>query len=197
MSSPTATKMATISSPSASVTEDTRAARRSAAPTAQQGFLARLKPGPRLLKHLLRCWPTYWWAGIKVREISADWTRASVELKLGLLNRNFFGTAFGGSLYAMTDPFYALLMFSQLGEGYVVWDKAAQVQFIKPGRGRMTAEFVLPTAEVARVRALADASHDAKVEPEYCVEVRDQRGELIALVHKTLYVRRLRDGAGN
>jgi acyl-coenzyme A thioesterase PaaI-like protein len=143
-----------------------------------------------MLKHLLGCWPTYWWAGIKVREISADWTLARVELKLGLLNRNFFGTAFGGSLYAMTDPFYALLMFGQLGDGYVVWDKAAQVQFIKPGRGRMTAEFVLPVAEVARVRALADASDNAKVEPEYSVEVRDQRGELVARVHKTLYVRR-------
>jgi hypothetical protein len=89
----------------------------------------------------------------------------------------------------MTDPFYALLMFGQLGSGYVVWDKSAEVQFIKPGRGRMRAEFVLPVAEVARVRALAAAG--GKVEPTYTVDVRDSCGVLVARVSKTLHVRKV------
>lgn len=156
--------------------------------SSSQGFMARLKPGPRTLKWFLRCWPTYWWAGIKVREIASDWSRARVELKLALLNRNFFGSAFGGSLYAMTDPFYVLLMFSQLGSDYVVWDKAAQIRFLKPGLGTLSAEFLLPASEVARIRELA--ANGEKVEPVYTVEIRDRNQQLIAVVEKTLYVRR-------
>lgn len=152
--------------------------------------MARLKPGPRTLKWFLRCWPTYWWAGIKVREIKPDWSAARVELRLGLLNRNFFGSAFGGSLYAMTDPFFVLLMFGQLGRDYVVWDKAAQIRFIKPGLGTLSVDFSLPAAEVARIRALADDGQ--KVEPVYTAEIRDRSGALIASVEKTLYVRRAR-----
>lgn len=124
-----------------------------------------------------------------MRSIASDWTSAQVDLRLGLLNRNFFGTAFGGSLYAMTDPFHALLMVSQLGPDYVVWDQAAQIRFVKPGRGLLSARFELPLREVARVRALADRGQ--KVQPQYQVQVLDRRGELVAEVEKTLYVRRL------
>lgn len=152
-----------------------------------QGWMSRLQPGPRTLKWFLRFWPTYAFAGIRVRAIAADYTAAQVQLRVGLLNRNFFGTAFGGSLYAMTDPFYALLMVGQLGRDYRVWDRAASIRFLKPGTGVLTAEFNLPKSEVERIRALA-AGGD-KVEPVYTVDVRDARGELIAQVEKTLYVR--------
>lgn len=158
------------------------------APPVAQGWLSRLRPGPRTLKWFLRLWPTYAFAGIRVRHIAPDYSAARVDLRLGLLNRNFFGTAFGGSLYAMTDPFFALLMVGQLGPGYRVWDRAAQIRFLKPGTGVMTAQFLLPASEVERVRALA-ASGD-KVEPVYTVDVRDAAGALIAVVEKTLYVRR-------
>lgn len=156
---------------------------------APQGWLSRLRPGPKTLTWMLRLWPTYAFAGIRVREIAADYTQARVVLRLGLLNRNFFGTAFGGSLYAMTDPFFALLMIGQLGPGYRVWDRAAQIRFLKPGTGVMTAEFHLPAKEVARVRRLS--ANGAKVEPVYRVQVRDASGAVVAEVDKVLYVRRL------
>ena len=37
-----------------------------------------------------------------------DFRTARVRLKLRWYNRNFFGVHFGGSLFAMTDPFFAL-----------------------------------------------------------------------------------------
>lgn len=35
----------------------------------------------------------------------------------------------------MTDPFYALLLMHRLGSRYHVWDQAASIEFVAPGRG--------------------------------------------------------------
>jgi hypothetical protein len=56
-------------------------------------------------------------------------------------NRNYVGTQFGGSLYSMVDPFYMLMLMENLGRDYIVWDKAASIDFISPGKGPVYAEF--------------------------------------------------------
>ena len=71
----------------------------------KQGFLSKKMPSARVLRWIFNLWPTFRFAGVRVRAIATDFTTASVELRLGLLNRNYVGTAFGGTLYAMTDPF--------------------------------------------------------------------------------------------
>jgi hypothetical protein len=68
----------------------------------------------------MNLWPPFRGAGVRVRHIAPDWREAHVELKFGLLNRNYVGTHFGGSLYAMTDPFYMLMLIHLLGPDYVV-----------------------------------------------------------------------------
>ena len=142
---------------------------------------------PRLLRWGMNFWPPFRGAGIRVRSIAADWSEASVELRSRWLNRNYVGTHFGGSLFAMTDPFYALLLIHRLGERYLVWDQAASIEFVAPGRGTVSATFVLAEERVAAIRAQA-ASGD-KLLPEFEVEIRDRAGELVARVRKTLYVR--------
>jgi hypothetical protein len=44
-------------------------------------------------------------AGIVVTALAADWRHARVVLRERALNRNYVGVHFGGSLFAMTDPF--------------------------------------------------------------------------------------------
>ena len=51
-------------------------------------------------------------------------------------NQNFVDTHYGGSLYSMTDPFDMLMLFGNLGDDYIVWDKAAHMRFRKPGKGK-------------------------------------------------------------
>jgi len=155
----------------------------------KQGFLAKRMPSARMLRWLFNLWPTFRFAGVRVRAIATDFTAATVELRLGLLNRNYVGTAFGGTLYAMTDPFYMLLMMRQLGPGYVVWDRAGAVRYLAPGKGVITAKFVLPADEVARVRGLLGDS--GKLDQSYTVDLHDAANQLIAQVEKTLYIRKL------
>ena len=142
---------------------------------------------PRVLRWGMNLWPPYLGAGIRVRSIAADWSEAVVELRDRWLNRNYVGTHFGGSLFAMTDPFFTLLLLHRLGGHYLVWDQAARIDFVAPGRGTVSAHFRLPEERVAAIRGQAAAG--TKVLPEFEVEIRDRSGELVASVHKTLYVR--------
>lgn len=136
----------------------------------------------------MRWWPPYRGAGIKVLHISGDWSRARVRLRLGRLNRNWFGTQFGGSLYSMCDPFWVLLLLNRLGPGYVVWDKAAEIEYVSPGRGDVFAEFVLTEDRVAEIRE--ETASGAKALPWFDCHVTTADGTLVARVRKQLYVRR-------
>jgi acyl-coenzyme A thioesterase PaaI-like protein len=142
---------------------------------------------PRLLRWGMNLWPPYVGAGIHVRSIAPDWSEATVELRARWLNRNYVGTHFGGSLFAMTDPFFALLLMHRLGERYLVWDRAASIEFVEPGLGTVSAQFRLSEERVAAIRE--QAKDGARVLPEFDAEIRDRAGALVAAVHKTLYVR--------
>ncbi len=106
---------------------------------------------PAHLRFGMNLWPPFLGAGIRVRHIAADWSEARVELRHGLVNRNFVGTHYGGSLFSMTDPFYALMLMHRLGDRYLVWDQAASIEFVAPGRGRVSATFTLGEARVAEI----------------------------------------------
>jgi acyl-coenzyme A thioesterase PaaI-like protein len=153
-----------------------------------QGFLSKLAFGPRGIRWLLNAWPPFRGMGVRVREIAPDFRRARVELRMGLLNRNYVGTHFGGSMFAMTDPFHMVLMMHVLGREYIVWDKAGSIRFIKPGRGTLVAEFEVTQAMVDEV--IAKTADGAKFEPTYAVDLKDGEGAVVATVEKTLYIRK-------
>ena len=130
-------------------------------------------------------------AGIHVAAISADYRHAAVELRMRPWNRNYVGTHFGGSLFAMTDPFWMLLAMQALGRDYIVWDRAGAIEFVKPGRGTVRARFDLGDDVLEELRA-ATAGGD-KVLRWFDNEILDAQGEVVAKVRKQLYVRRKRD----
>ena len=155
-----------------------------------QGFVSRIRLGPRGMRHLFNWWPPFRGAGIRVREIAPDFRTVVVDLHMRWLNRNYVGTHFGGSIFAMTDPFFMIMMMKQLGPAYIVWDKAGTVRFLKPARGTVTARFTLPEERVAEARAMTEAG--AKHEPRFRVQIVDREGVVVADVEKTLYIRRKR-----
>jgi hypothetical protein len=133
-------------------------------------------------------WAPFRGAGIKVTRVTSDFRYFEVMMRLRWFNRNYVGTHFGGSLYAMTDPFYMMMLMNNLGRDYIVWDKGAKIEFKKPGRGTVTARFHFSEAEIAAVKAAAD-DHQ-KYLFDKSVDVVDESGEVVASVVKTLYVRR-------
>jgi acyl-coenzyme A thioesterase PaaI-like protein len=144
--------------------------------------------GPRRSVLALNIFPPWVGAGIRVVEVSPTVERVVTQMKLSARNRNMFGTHFGGSLYSMCDPIFALMLHLKLGHEYLVWDKAADIQFLTPGRGVVRATFELSNAEAERVRQQADRAE--KVQPTYRVRVVDESGTPVAEIEKLLYVRR-------
>lgn len=148
-----------------------------------------MKINAGLLRRGMGWWPPFLGAGIRVRSFADDFREAVVELRLGRFNRNYVGTHFGGSLYAMTDPFFMIMLLHNLGGDYLVWDKSGSIEYVAPGRGTVRARFVLTEERIAEIRT--QAAGGEKVLPEFQVEVRHADDDsLVALVRKTLYVRR-------
>ncbi len=140
----------------------------------------------RILEKFINMYPPLVGAGIRSRSI--DERTVDVEMKLTVFNRNVVGVHFGGSLYAMCDPWFMLILMRLLGSDYIVWDKAANIQFKRPGRGRVKARFHIPAERVEQIRM--DADQAGKIEPTFSVDVLDEQGEVVAHVEKLLYVRR-------
>lgn len=143
---------------------------------------------PSVLRAGFNLWPPFLFAGVHVTHLSADWRHARVELRARPWNRNYVGTHFGGSLFAMTDPFWMILILRALGRDYIVWDKAAEIEFVKPGRGTVHARFDLDDATLARIRAAT--AQGEKHLLWLPVEVLNAQGELVARVRKQVYIRR-------
>ena len=155
--------------------------------------IARRLGNDRFLK-FMRFYPPYLGAGVIVTHVARDLSLLEVEMKLSAWNRNFVGTHFGGSLYSMCDPFFMLMLMMQLGDGYVVWDKSASIEFLRPGRGKVRARFELPSGRVEELRA--ETNQKGKINPVFEVTVVDEAGDAIARVRKVLSVRRKEEARG-
>ncbi len=66
---------------------------------------------------LMNVWPPFVGAGIRVRHIAPDFRSVTVDMRLRWSNRNYVGTHFGGSLYAMADPFLMVMLLHNSGRG--------------------------------------------------------------------------------
>ena len=146
---------------------------------------------PARLRRIMNLWPPLLFSGIRVLAIGADWRSARVVLRKRWYNGNYVGVHFGGSLFAMTDPFWMILVKECLGREYLVWDKAAEIEFVAPGRTDVFAEFTLDDGVLGELRAAT--ADGAKTLRWFELEVKTAAGDVVARVRKQLYVRRKRE----
>lgn len=140
------------------------------------------------LRWIMNIWFPFLFSGIRITQFSDDFRYVKVELRSHWYNKNYVGSHFGGSLFAMTDPFWMIMVLRNLGNDYIVWDKAAEIEFIKPGRGLVTAEFKLEAAVLDELRVAA--AGDEKVLRWFDILIKDSQADLVATVRKQVYVRR-------
>jgi acyl-coenzyme A thioesterase PaaI-like protein len=156
--------------------------------SSKQGLYSRIKIGPRLFRIVMNFWPPFWGMRVHILRISSDWREVSIRMKLSLRNKNYVGSHFGGGLFSMTDPFYMLMLMNVLGGEYLVWDKSANIQFVSPGRGTVFTHFTLTDERLAEIREKTASGE--KFEPTYRINVVDKGNTVVAIVDKTLYIRR-------
>ena len=142
----------------------------------------------RHIRLILNVWPPFLGAGIRIKRLQPDWKAIDVEMKLHLWNANYVGTHYGGSLYSMADPFFMVMLIENLGQEYVVWDKAATIRFKRPGQGTVSASFRLSDGEIDEIREALKS--EPKIERTFSVEVKDRSGNVVADVEKLLHIRK-------
>jgi acyl-coenzyme A thioesterase PaaI-like protein len=130
-------------------------------------------------------WPPLLGTGIRVTRLDRDLRAIDVEMRLRRWNKNVMGVHFGGSLFAMTDPFYMTMLGVNLGPEYVVWDKAASIRYKKPGKGRVWAEFRLSEERLQEIRATVE--QDGRYDARFVVEVKDDEDGVVAEVERVIY----------
>lgn len=142
---------------------------------------------PHLIKLRINTYAPYVGAGVKIEHMDLDQGLCVVTMGLTALNKNVVGTQFGGSLYSMVDPFYMLMLMQQLGDDYVVWDKSAHIDFVRPGSSKVTARMKLPNDEASIIKDLA--KNGEAVFRDYVVDIVDEQNKTVATVKKHIYIR--------
>mgnify|MGYP000347602661 CR=1 FL=1 len=142
---------------------------------------------PRHLKVLANFWPPFRSMGITIEEMDADYTFIKAKAKLSWKNANFHGAHFGGTLFAIADPFLPFLYIQQMGKEYMVWDKSARIDFIKPGRGTIFADFSITVDEIRELKQRLQQEPSVAFEKE--VKITDASGVVVAKVTKEIYIR--------
>ena len=145
------------------------------------------------ISNKLRCWTFYFYAcyrgtGGRPKFIAADWSEVQLELPLSWRTRNYVGTIFGGSMYAAVDPVYMMMLIRRLGKDYLVWDKAASIQFKKPGRETLHARFAVTDEELSAIRSALETQRS--IDRTYAIDLTDPSGTVCATVEKIIYIRK-------
>jgi len=88
----------------------------------------------------------------------------------------------------MTDPHIMLLLMNILGKDYIIWDKSAEIDFIKATKQKVFCTISISDEIIEEIKQQTEKN--AKFLPEFNLDIVDGQGNLIAKVKKVLYIRR-------
>jgi len=140
----------------------------------------------QLFKHGFNISPMYRRSVGRVKFASRDLHCIKVEIPLNYKNRNYMGTMFGGSMFSATDPIYLIQLIQILGEDYVVWDKAAFIDYKKPVKSRVYVTFEFSKDQIQDIKNKVAQSHRYDLVKE--VDLVSHKGEVFAKLEKTIFI---------
>lgn len=149
-------------------------------------FLTRFLKPSTIYKYGFNWSPMYRRTTARLIEVSDDLYYVKIRLKLSYKNRNYAGTMFGGSMLAATDPVYMIQLIQILGDAYVVWDKAVEARYRKPGKGTIYGEFIFTPEEIETIKKTVDEQGETDFHKS--MSLVDEKQNIIATFNKTLYI---------
>lgn len=149
--------------------------------------LSKFIPPNKLAKWMMYWSPMYKRSTGRVTNISPDFTEIDIEIKLSYKNRNIAGVIFGGSLFAATDPIFMLQLMQMLGNKYIVWDRAAEIQYKRPATPAAYAKFILTKEDLKKI--IQEVNTNGETNIAKTVHLTSKDGNTIfAEVTKTMYI---------
>lgn len=131
--------------------------------------------------------PMYRSTSGRVVEVSEDLMFVKVRLKLGLKSKNYVGTMFGGSMFSAVDPFPMVQLINILGDGFVVWDKSAEIRFKAPAKHDLYAEFTYSQSEIDQIKKTVTENGSMEFVKQTLLTDKE-KSKVFCEVNKRLYV---------
>ena len=140
-----------------------------------------------LLKYAFNWSPMYKRSTAKLTFVSADLLTIKIKLPLSYKNRNYVNAIFGGSMFSAVDPIPMVQLINLIGEDYVVWDKSAEINFKKPAKEHLYAEFNYTVAELNDIKSRVAAEHEIEIVKTTLLQ--DKSGsKVFCEVKKVIYI---------
>jgi acyl-coenzyme A thioesterase PaaI-like protein len=157
-----------------------------------------MKVSAKVLKWVLRFYPPLFFQRIWIQRFDKNFKSVEVKIFKSILNTNYNNSIFGGTIFAASDPFYAIL-FDQIlairGFKTRVWLKSASIQYLKPGHSNLY--FKIEISEIDIEEAIHVLNTIGKFVKAFPLEIYNKKGELCAIVNNEIYIRNLYKGEEN
>ncbi len=151
-----------------------------------------MKISENSLKWLMRLYPPMLFQRIWVKKIDKDFRGIDVKINRSLFTTNLGSATFGGTIFAATDPFYALLIgqiMQHKGFKITVWLKSAEIQYLKPARKDLHYSIKIDDEMIKEVEQAI--SNEGKFVKTYPIEIFDTTGDLCVIALNEVYIRNL------
>ena len=141
----------------------------------------------RMLRYAFNLFPPFRTSGAWLTQISADVRYVRLKIPVKLKTRNYVGTLCGGNMYSAVDGVYMVMLIKNLGNDYLVWDKAATIRYKKPANGTLFADFRLTEGELQEIKY--EVARQGKIDREYLIQLVDESDTVCAEVTKTIHIK--------
>ncbi len=144
----------------------------------------------RFGRFLLNAYPPFVFNRIRILHIEKGYTACTVRIKKSFLNRNMNGTIFGGSLFAASDPFYAILywqIFERKGYKVQTWLKSAEIHYLRPADQDLYLSFNISPEQIFAAEEALNSIGKYKFTHEVHYKSKDE--EVYVLAKTEVYLR--------
>jgi acyl-coenzyme A thioesterase PaaI-like protein len=152
-----------------------------------------MKVSENTLKWAMCFYPPMLFQRIWVKKIHKNFRGVDIKINRSVFTSNLGNAIFGGTIFAASDPFYALL-FAQIMQRknlkVTVWLKSAEINYLKPGRSDLFYTIRISDEMIAEVEQALQ--NQGKFVKAYPIDIYDAQGELCATVLNEVYLRSLK-----
>lgn len=145
---------------------------------------------PFRFKTIFNFYPPLFINRTKVIHVSDDFKEVDVVLRFSLINRNFNGSTFGGSIFMAADAYYPIMYRAALSNRHVqsqAWLKQAEIDYLKPACSDLTYKYRLSDEDMDNAEtAIRDAG---RFKEWHTVEAVDKEGDVCARIKLLSYLR--------
>jgi len=145
---------------------------------------------PFRFKTIFNFYPPLFINRTKVNHVSNNFQEVDVTLRFSLMNRNFNGSTFGGSIFMAADAYFPLMYRCALSYkefDCLAWLKQAEIFFLKPARSNLLYKYRITDEEMTEAEVAIKES--GRFQKWNTVEAIDEEGEICARIRLLSYLK--------